>query len=260
MTRSKLGLLGFCAVVLGLMAFNAASAFAEEKANWLILMSNSEVLTGAQLTASVGLKKVTTGVLHSKILGLTTLYECNKIEAINANLLKNGTVAKEFNAEVPPKPVGAQIKFSECIAIIGGEVNASCKPKAGGTEEGVIKTNPGHGLIVLHEPKAGEKVELVQILPDTGETFATIESEKTCPVGAKVPVIGKAFLKDCGATSACTTSAFLTHSVEHLTTVGPLTELWTISKTTEHVATILGVAGAFLQGAHLNLSWAGDPA
>jgi hypothetical protein len=244
MNRAKLGLLGLCAVVLGLMAFNTSSAFAEETANWLILMENGEVLTGAQLTAALNVSKDTLPILHTKILGFTVLYECNKIEAINANLLKKGTVAKEFNAE--GKPVGAQIKFSECITIIGGEKNALCAPKIEGVA-GVIITNKSHGLIVLHE---GGTVTLLSILPDEGETFVTIESEKGCPIGTKVPIIGKMHLKDCE-------NAFLTHKVIHLTEIGPLTELWAISKTEEHKATILGSAFAFLIGAHLNRPFSG---
>jgi hypothetical protein len=257
MTRSKLGLLGFCAVVLGLVAFNTGLASAEPGANWLILMSNGEVLTGAQLTAALGLSKETTMVLHSKILGLTVLYECNKIEAVNTNLLKNGTVAKEFNAEA--KPVGFQIKFSECIAIIGGMIEPNCTPNAGGTQPGVILTNPLHGLLTLHEPKVNEKVELLKILPDVGNTIATIESSPSCIIGKKVPIIGKLYLKDC-ETVACATSTFLTHKVTHLVTVGPLTEMWMISETAEHVMSLLGVARAFLIGAHSGLAWAGDPA
>jgi hypothetical protein len=235
MTRSKLGALVFCAVVLGLMAFNTGIA----SADWSILMSNGEVLTGAQLTAALRLERDTIIVLHSKILGLTVLYECAKIEGINFNLLKNGTVAKEFNAE--GKPVGAQAKLSECIAIIGGEKNASCTPNAEGTQPGVMVSNPLHGVI------AGD---FIQILPDTGETYSTSESSASCPIGKKVPLIGKVTLKDCE-------SLFLSHLVKHLLEVGPSTELWLISKTAEHGATILGGAWAFLGGAHAGLAFGG---
>jgi hypothetical protein len=251
------GLLGLCAVVMGLMALNTGMASATVGANWLILTGAKNekgeliVKTGAELHAAVGLEKETTGVLHTKILGFTVLYECEKIEAINANLLANGSIGKELNGE--GKPVGAQIRFSECITRLNGEINESCKPNAGGTESGVIKTTTGHGLIVLHEPKAGEKVELTSILPDTGETFAIIESTKACPIGIKVPVIGKATLKDCEG-------LFLKHLLKHLVEIGPLTELWTISKTEEHVATILGSAWAFLLTPHNGMLWGGDPA
>jgi hypothetical protein len=257
MTRSKLGLLGFCAVMLGLLAFNTGIASATVGSNWLILMSNGEVLTGAQLTATLQLSRDTTIVLHSKILGLAVLFECEKIEALNANLLKNGTVAKEFNAE--GKPVGAQIKFSECITKLNGETTAACQPNAGGTEPGVIKTNLLHGLLVLHilKNEKGEEVgkdDLILVLPDTGETLATLEFSAACAVGKKVPIIGSFTLKDCEGNAS-----FLTHKVIHLLELGPLDPIWVISKTVEHEATILGSWFAFLIGPHLNLPWSGDP-
>ncbi len=67
-------------------------------------------------------------------------------------------------------------------------------------------------------------------------------------------MIGSLTLKDCE-------NLALTHLVEHLVEqFTPLTELWTISKTTEHKATLLGSAWAFLTGEHEGLKWSGDPA
>src|SRR4051812_6044125 len=119
MSRSKLGLLGFCIAGLGLMVLNAGIASATVGANWLILTKGGFIKTGAELNSSLGLERETKEILHSKILGFTVLYECEKIGAVNAKLLPNGSVGKELNFE--NKPVGAQIKFSECIAFVGGE-------------------------------------------------------------------------------------------------------------------------------------------
>jgi len=254
MTRSRLVLLGFCAAMLGAFAFSATSAMAAKE--WLLAKLNGEkVELITFLPATVELKAETTGILHSKIIGKEVLFECSELKAINAKLLaggnigeKAGTVEKSF------------VKFSGCITKIGGVTTASCEPK-NGTEKGVILTNPGHGTIVLHtvvlKNEKGEiigedKVELTQILPDTGETFATIFLGELCSIGEEVPVIGKAFLKDCK-------NAFLSHLLEHLVEAGPLTELWTISKTEEHKATILGSAFAFLGGEHKGLHFSGDP-
>jgi hypothetical protein len=126
-----------------------------------------------------------------------------------------------------------------------------CQAKTEGVA-GVIVTKKGHGLIILHKLESGAIDELTEIKPDEGETFATIESGAECAIGAKVNVIGKATLRDC--------LVFKEFAVKHLVEIGPLTELWTISKTTEHVATILGSSWAFLTGAHLGLKWAGEAA
>ncbi len=67
MTRTRLGLLGLCAMVFGLMAFGATGAQAEVGAKWLIL-TLEESKTGAELHASVKLKTDVDGVLHSEIL------------------------------------------------------------------------------------------------------------------------------------------------------------------------------------------------
>ena len=86
-----------------------------------------------------------------------------------------------------------------------------------------------------------------------GEKFVTIETSEECSVGSKIPVIGKLTLKDCKG-------AFSTEQTEHLVEQGPLTELWTISKTAEHVATLDGSGILILGGAHAGLKWSGTPA
>lgn len=255
MARTKLGLLGLCAVVFGLMAFNAVPAQAETGAQWLFAEKGEGTKLIAFLEASVGLEAETTGVLHTKILSTEVLFLCKKIEAIGAVLKANGGIGE-----------GAKIKFSECETDLGGKPSEACLPtdKVGGP--GTIITAPGHGLIVLKVLKDAEgkeigKDELVSILPDNvegkaSEVFATIEMGKACSIGSKVPVIGKAVLKDCQG-------MFLTHLVKHLVEVGSKaegTELWTISKTVEHEAFILGSAFGFLIGAHVGLKVSGDPA
>jgi hypothetical protein len=225
-------------MVFGLMAFSASAAQAETGAKWLILDVDGTHLSN--LEASVGLEVDTDGVLHSEISKTKVLFECKTIAAENAVLKTNGSIGE-----------GAKLKFTGCITKLNGVTSGACVPKAGGTETGVIKTQPGHGLLVLHELAGGVKDDLVKILPDTGETFAFIEMPE-CSIGTKVPVIGKATLKDCQDLA-------LEHLVKHLVETGPLTELWTISKTAEHVATILGSAWAFLTGTHEGLKFSGDP-
>ena len=246
MIRSRFGLLGLCAVVFGMMAFGATAA--QALPNWLLAEKAPNSGAVAFLAAPIGLEAETTGVLHSKILGLEVLFECTTLATVNAQLLANGAIGEKEGVVAKSK-----VKFSGCVTKLNGTLSGPCEPKALGTEAGVINTNPGHGVIVLHELGGGVKDELTQILPDTGETFATIELGEKCAIGEEVPVIGKAFLKDCQ-------SAFLTNLVKHLVESGPLTELWTISKTEEHKATILGSAWAFLTGSHVGYKFSGDPA
>jgi hypothetical protein len=236
-------------MVFGLMAFSTA-AHATAGAQWLLFEKAPGSGAVGFLEAEVGLTAVTPGVLHSKIAGITVLFECTTLSAVNAKLKASGGIG-----------TGAKIKFSGCITKLNGATSNACKPKAGGTEEGVINTQAGHGLIVLHELAGGVKDDLVSITPDSGETFAFIEMGAECAIGTKVAVIGKATLKDCKLVVAneCT-EEFLTTKVEHFVTVGPLTELWVISKTPEHVSTILGDAEAKFVGADAGLKFKGDAA
>jgi hypothetical protein len=241
MTHSKLGWLCICAVTLGLTVFSAPVAQAESGAKWL-LASGSELLSF--LEASVGLEGETfgIGVLHTKISGISVLWECSSINTVNAKLKTEGKIGE-----------GSKVKFSECITKLNGATSGSCVPKAGGKESGVIVTNALHGLLILHELAGGVKDDIIKVLPDSGETMAIIEMGEECAIGEKVPVIGKATIKDSEGLA-------LTHLVKHLMEIGPLTELWTISKTAEHVSTLLGSAWMFLTGTHEGLKFNGDPA
>jgi hypothetical protein len=224
MIRTKLGfkVLGLCALVFALMGLASSGA---QAAATLVLEGSTVVEKGeVVLTTDVP------GVLHSKISGSSVLFECPTISAVNANVLAGGTIGKETKEG---KPVGASVKFSGCKTKLNGAEAAACEPNAGGTQPGVIVTSSGHAALVLN----ASKEELTQVLPDSGETFANIEMSKLCAIGTKVPVIGKLFLKDCE-------NAFLIHQLKHLVEEGPGTELWTISKTEEHKATLLGSAWA----------------
>jgi hypothetical protein len=240
MIRTRLGLLGLCAVVLGLMAFGTTAAQAEVGAKWLFAQKGGSELF-AFLEASIGAEAETTQVLHSKIAGVAVLWECKKLATVNTKLTANGSISK------------GKIKYSECHTFLNGVLSIPCLPIAGGTQPDVIETLDLHGLIVLHELASGVKDDIVKILPVSGEVFAHIEMGDNCAIGENVLVLGSATLKDCE-------NLALTHFVKHLVEVGPLTELWTISKTAEHIATVLGSAWTFLTGAHEGFKWSGDPA
>jgi hypothetical protein len=231
------------------MVFGATAAQGTVGAKWLVLKTNGALMSESEVnegTISVALEAETTGILHTKIAGVTVLFECTKIGFEKAFLLANGSIG-ESKGFVK----GSKVQFSGCITKLNGVTSKACQPTAKFFESGVIRTNTGHALLVLHELVSGVRDDFVQFLPDTGETFATIEMSEECSIGEKVPIIGKLLIKD--AFSA------LTHLTHHLIEVGPLTELWSISKTPEHIATVLGSAFASLGGAGFTLSWAGDP-
>lgn len=240
MTRSKLGLLGLCAMVLGLMAFVTTSAQATAGSTWLILNSSGQVKKASELPAIVELEKDSSVyVLHSEILKIKVLFLCTNLKAVNAQLLAEGSIG-----EKPGTVKNSKVLFSGCSTDLNGAAAPECTPKDPTDGEGFIVTKFGHALAVLGA--AGE--DLTKILPDEGETFATIVLPAACPIGTSVPVIGKLNLKDCE-------NLALTHLVKHLVEQGPGTELFTISKTAEHAATLLGSAWAKLGGPHAGLAW-----
>ena len=272
MTRTRLGLLGLCAMLFGLMAFTATAAHAEVGAKWLLAkVENEKDVLIPFLPASIDLETDVPGVLHSKILGIEVLFLCTTIKAVNAKLLEEGSIGSVIseNPETHLKlGLGAKVKFSGCTTDLNGALAKECEPKDTSEEggAGIILTKPGHALLKLHvlkitdepggpnEKKLEIKHDIVKILPDTGETFATIQLPAGCPIGTSVPVIGSLALQDCKELG-------LTHLVKHLVEqFAALTELWTISKTNEHKATLLGSAWAFLTGAHEGLKFSGDPA
>lgn len=260
MTHTRLGLLGLCAMVFGLMAFGTSGAQAEVGAKWLILKpiagEKFELKEGSTLHAAVNLEveKDALGnpiplVLHSEILKIKTLFLCTEAKADEAKLLKDGTIGKEEGV-----PSGSKVLFGGCTTDLNGSPAPECTPVDPIAGKGKISTKPGHALLVLHELAGGVKDDLTEIIPDTGlgTTFATIVLPATCPIGTSVPVIGKFFLKDCE-------NKALDHLVKHLVEEGPLSELFTISKTAEHAAKLLGSAWAFLEGEHAGMTWSGDP-
>jgi hypothetical protein len=260
MSHIRLGLLGLC--VSGLMAFGATGAQAEVGAKWLILTSGGVLKTGAELHASINLKTDATMIFHSEILKIKSLFLCTTIELLNAKLQEEGIIGNTVVTNETTKLKegrGSQIKFSGCTTDLNGTVSPACTPEDPVGGKGTVISKLGHGLLKLHELAIDKvKDDIIKVLPDTGETFATINTGPAvgneCPIGTSVPVIGSLVFRDCE-------NLALTHLVEHLLEgFTPLTEMWTISKTTEHKSMALGSAWAFLTGEHVGLKWSGDPA
>ena len=244
MIRSKLGLkaLGMCALVLGLMAVWAGADQAESTGgSWTyetggVLKTFEGALAEPEVTGKM--EAGTVGILHAKVLGGTSLlYECKAFTVDSGNLKTGGLVL-------------GKLTFKECETFLNGVLSKNCNPKAGGTEEGVIKTNLIKAVMLLHKLASGTVDKILVAEPDEANNdFAFVESTTACSIGLKVLIGGKFAIQDPAPTA---------HSVNHLISeFAPLTHLFVISDTAEHAATILGSAEAFLKGTHTGFKFAG---
>jgi hypothetical protein len=233
MIRSNFKLLGLCAVMLGVMAFAASAAQAEVGAKWLI-----EGTDAASLLAAVGgeLEEIEKASLLSEVLGIEVEILCEEATLIGIHFEANGSLTK-----------GGKVHFSECSVDLDGVPSGVCVPSSPGAEPELILTNAGKGLLSLVLPGVSGTV----IEPLEGTTFVNINMGPECPIGENIPVRGKLVLADTGLT---------TPSVEHLIRENEAhSDMWVLSKTAEHKATIDGSAWVFLTGEHKGLKWSGDP-
>jgi len=244
MIRSTRGLkvaLGLCLLAVGLVGASPAHAVM----HWNV--------GGAELAASKPIEAALdeTGIMHTKIGGNTVLFECQAGALVGVSLETEGKVK------------GGDVKFSECVTRINGTINPICVPLGPLGETGVILTNAGDGLIVLHTTEAGEKQDITEITSLVEETingvkqpvFARIKMSVECPIGSNIPIIGKLTIID--VTGGFTNGIkILEELVTHLIQQGPLTELWVLSKTEEHKANILGKAKVKTT---TGATWSGTP-
>src|SRR6187399_1161660 len=243
--RSILGLraMALCGLLLGLMAFTAGAAQAEPGAHFWIVNPETGQLKDLSVVILSKLDLKIPLTLTSKIAGVSVVFTCIELELTGAKTAANGTIGK-----------GAKVTFTGCTTKLNGVTSAACEPVSGG-KKGVVVTKPGHGLVRLDILKGPPEVkhDVIEVLPDEGEVFVSIEMGEECSIGEKVNVIGpRVQYRDCQ-------NEFLVHKVEHLVEI-LLQELWVISKTAEHVATLGGTFYLYLGGEHLNLKWSIEPA
>ena len=261
MLRSKLGLLGLCAMVLGVMAISASAAQAS-LFEWLVLSKDgTQTFTkfgngAGQLLVEVrGELEGASASLLTHVVGLSVEITCTSASLIGVHLAEEGKLTE-----------GGKVQFGECEAYslnAKGELEAAlgCNVHSPATAIGSksILTNEGKGALLLHtykidEPEPGVKVELTELVtkiePKTGESFVTILTEG-CALPESNTINGKLFLKDCELKAE-------THQVKHLIEQGPLTVLWIGKDTVEHLQTSIdGSAWVSLGGAHVGFPWAG---
>jgi hypothetical protein len=235
MMRSKRGLkaLSLCALVAGLAVFGVSAVQAEEGAHWNVSGSSvSATLKPEVVISEVEAENIK---LSTKIVGQAVEFSCTGAQFIGAKLETEGKITS-----------GNKTKFTGCMTKINGTVSAACVPVSGG-EKGVAVSTALKGELILNK---GEAIILFE--PVSGSTFLVLEFGKECSLGGTCPIIGKQTVKDANGQM---TTELVTHTVEQ----GPISELWVVSKTAEHTATVTGRAMLVLAGAHKGLKWSGTP-
>ena len=250
--RTKLGILGLCAVALGMMAMSVSAAQGASL-DWLVLNAAGTIATlvveeevagkkVVNLLASVVAEKDSADLtLLTKIIKLMISVTCTTPEFINVNLEKEGTLSL------------GKVKFTGCLVYNGAGLGTllPCTVSTGTTVAGTIEAENATSKLVLHEITGGGKEVLIQVVPDVGTTFATLLFKGSeCPLPEVNEVKGSLFLKDCLKLAT-------THEIKHLVEQGPLTSLTVGADTAEHLETsLIGSVFAKLGGAHAGLKWA----
>lgn len=253
MTRIKLGLLGFCAVVLGMMTISAGSA--QAALSWLILRNDGQaIFLKALLKSEVDTETLASGdvSLLSKEVNIPFAITCTGFELIGVNLETGGTLT-----------TGGKAKFTGCEAYGTGILSdpLGCHVHSSGFDvnSGVVETGPGKGELVLHELVDGGKEVLAKWESNTGPsgTLATFLT-MSCSIPEINPVHGVLYFADCTerVSGKCISKA-TTHLIKHLIIQGPLTSLWVGADTSEHLETSFdGSAWIKLAGTeHVGLTW-----
>ena len=243
MIRTKLGLLGLCAVVFGVMAMSATSA--QAALSWLVL--NSAKTTETELKAELAGESDGDVSLTTKEVSIKFTVTCSGFELVGVNLEAGGTLTN-----------GGKVKFTGCEAYETAPLTGAlgCHVHSAGQTSGNVLTAEGKGTLALHTLTGGGTEVLTKLEPSVGTTFATFLTEK-CVVPETNPVNGVLYLKDCEKqTEGPCVNKSLTYAVKHLVEQGPLTSLWVGSDTAEHLETSLSGGGWIkLGGAHAGLFW-----
>lgn len=224
----------FLALLAGLMALGATGARAEHNAYWLLSGFN----IGSLLPAIQGKKDSAHIALLFKF-GLIPHVEilCTDIKFVGAKLHELGRATGKAHFDTPTKG---------CITKLKGVEEPACKPKSLGASLGLIETNSLEGLIKLHTGGVG----LLEVQAVGGGAIVTLELGATCPIGNKIDVTGKVFLKDGN-------NEGLVDKVEHLFEAE---QTLSTLRFGANPATLVGSGFAFLSGLHTGLTFAGHTA
>src|ERR1700709_1918573 len=166
MIRTKLGLLGLCAVVFGVMAMSATSA--QAALSWLVL--NSAKTTETELKAELAGESDGDVSLTTKEVSIKFTVTCSGFELVGVNLEAGGTLTN-----------GGKVKFTGCEAYETAPLTGAlgCHVHSLAQAVGTVLTTQLKEQLILHEIKFGEKEVLIKLGPTTGTTtFATFLTEK----------------------------------------------------------------------------------
>lgn len=230
MLRSKLGLLGFCVAMLGLMVFSPTSASAAE---WLILTAGGINKTATELPASLTSElENSMGTVLTKLIGIPISLLCTGITFSNLILQGGGQLSTgwttTFTGCTMPTPSGCEVKSPG--QPVGTVVSKKLKGKA--ESSGEIKIEP--------ETAGGPIAEIVF-------------SGATCPLptGVNEPINGVIWWTDCENKE---TEHLERHLWVESTAHGKT--LFIGKDTAEHLETAFdGSILVKLSGAHSNLKW-----
>jgi hypothetical protein len=209
------------------------TAQAEPLAKWKVAGANvtSTLLPALQITQ---IENNTISVLTRVIFNIEIL--CTGIQIVGAKLEVEGRITPGF-----------KIKKTGCNNKIEGKLSKTCIPSSAGQPAGTVETVGLKGLLVLHGTEG-----LIRIEPLEGENLIVYKFGEECALPESMPLKGKLFLTDCQG-------ALGTEQVTHLFSQGALTDLFMLSKTAEHAATVDGSLIFGLTGAHAGLAWSGIP-
>jgi hypothetical protein len=238
MNRTRLGLLGLCAVVFGIMAFGASGAQAEAGGKWLILpVKNGTAVEAGSLAANnlavLGASLENNhSILLTKVLGSLLHLLCTAAQLIGVHLMAGGTLSN------------GKVRFTGCKTIINGTPAPECELHSAGKPVGTIETEEGKGLLAL---VAGGGVR-TKITP-VGTNFVTLQMGEACPIGETLPIKGTLYVKDCVA--GAETKHLVTHLIEEDGVNSTVTVLGNSAKIDASV-------NLNLTGSHLGMEWGAD--
>jgi hypothetical protein len=242
--RTKLVLLGLCAMIVGMMSMSAGAAQGATL-SWLIL--NAAKTTETELKAEVvGEKDSEHLSLEGEVSGLKLVITCTNL------------TLKETSIEPVGKVTGGKVVFTGCAAykkVPLGEPVTKCTVKTTGAAAGTVETATGKGELQLHEVSATEKEVVTRIEPAVGGlegTLATLRLEGgECEYPEQVVVHGALYLKDCQKLAL---KLGVKHLVEDLV---KLTSLYLGGHSAKQleITKIKGSAWIKLAGAHAGLEW-----
>lgn len=200
-----------------------------------------------ELSAGLRIKKITSAklTLKTKIAGSEVKLNTTQApELIGVNLSGEGKFTTGGRAKVTGVTTELNNKASPACTLLGTPGNDSTL--------GVFTTNKVKAELALHESTG-----VIEVKPETGNTFGFFFFGEECALPEEVPMITKTngmgwVLSD--------PLGIGNELVEHeFTELPALTELWVISATAEHRKDIEGSLAVDLTGAHAGLKWKGTP-